>query len=137
NLHIHIGKQPVLRGISLELQRGKILGLLGPNGAGKSTTMRILAGVIEPDEGEVLLFGRPFTIDDKDLRKHIGYLADKNPLYADMYVREYLAFTAKLHQLPAPDESVQQVIAMTGLYPEQHKRIGQLSKGFQQRVGIA
>lgn len=137
NLHKRIGQQCVLKGISLELQRGQILGLLGPNGAGKSTTMRILAGIIEPDAGEVCLFGHPFTIDDKRLRKHVGYLADQNPLYGDMYVREYLKFVANLHQLPAPKESVHQAIAMTGLVSEQHKRIGQLSKGFQQRVGIA
>jgi len=109
---------------------------LGPNGSGKTTLMRILTGYLRPDSGSVLIDG--FRIEEQtiEVRKRIGYLPEHNPLYTDMYVREYLDFVRKLYS-GVPHDRVDEVIAMTGLTPESHKKIGQLSKGYRQRVGLA
>ena len=122
---MRIGRQQVLRDVSLQIGDGEVLGLLGPNGAGKSTLMKILVGLRQPTAGSV-------SVPPKAA---IGYLPEQNPLYDDMYVREYLSFMARLGSVPA--SRIGEVIAETGLTPEAHKRIGQLSKGYRQRVGLA
>lgn len=130
-------KQLVLDGVTLQVPPGRIMGLLGPNGAGKSTTLRILAGSLAPDRGEVTVFGTPLDPTNAQLRNRIGYLPEDNPLYPDMYIEEFLRFVGRLHNLPSPVQRVREVIELTGLGPEQHKQIGQLSKGYRQRVGLA
>lgn len=120
-----IGKQAILKDVSLSIADGEVVGLLGPNGAGKSTFMKILVGLWEPTSGSV-------SVPDK---AQIGYLPEQNPLYEDMYIREYLQFMARIGEVP--EERVPQVIEMTGLMPEITKKIGQLSKGYRQRVGLA
>lgn len=122
---MRIGRQQVLRDVSLQIGDGEVLGLLGPNGAGKSTLMKIFVGLRQPTAGSV-------SVPPKAA---IGYLPEQNPLYDDMYVREYLSFMARLGSVPA--SRIGEVIAETGLTPEAHKRIGQLSKGYRQRVGLA
>ena len=131
------GNQAVLKGLDFEASPGRVLGFLGPNGAGKSTCMRIMAGVLAPDSGSVLLGGE--RVDPLKLaqRRKVGYLAEQNPLYLDMYVREFLEFVARVHQLPDLKTRVGEVIQQTGLEPEQYKQIGLLSKGYKQRVGLA
>lgn len=127
HIHKHFGKQHVLKDISLDIQDGEIVGLLGPNGAGKSTLMKIMVGLWKADSGEI------------NVPKEHGYLPEQNPLYEEMYVREYLEFMSRIGGLTqAETESiVPTLIERTGLQPEQHKRISQLSKGYRQRVGIA
>ncbi len=133
HLNKHIGKQPVLSDINLTIHDGEVVGLLGPNGAGKSTLMKILVGVWEPDKStSPTLLKLPPTI---------GYLPEQNPLYDEMYVREYLLFFVRL-RLPslrgkAQMDCVEQLITRVGLTPEANKRIGELSKGYRQRVGLA
>jgi len=131
------GNQEVLRGITLQVPTGRVLGLLGPNGAGKSTTLRILAGSLAPDSGSVRVFGQPMDPTDVRFRDRIGFLQEHNPLYPEMYVVEFLTFVARLHRLSRRRERIHDVIERTGLGPERHKRISQLSKGYRQRVGIA
>lgn len=131
------GRQEVLSGVSFGASPGRILGFLGPNGAGKSTTMRILMGSIAADAGAVLFAGQALDPLNAAQRQHIGYLAENNPLYEDMYVVEYLKFTGQLYKTPKLKERISEVVAQTGLQTEQHKRIGQLSKGYKQRVGLA
>lgn len=120
-----IGKQAILKNVSLSIADGEVVGLLGPNGAGKSTLMKILVGLWDATEGDV-------SVPDK---AQIGYLPEQNPLYEDMYILEYLQFMARIGHVPA--SRVQEVVAMTGLQPEITKKIGQLSKGYRQRVGLA
>lgn len=129
------GSQKVVKGISFEAKKGEIVGFLGPNGAGKSTTMKILTGFIRPTEGTVLVNGIDVIINPIDAQKSIGYLPEHNPLYLDMYVREYLQFQASLHQVKK--DEIETVIQQVGLSVESHKKIGQLSKGYRQRVGLA
>ncbi|WP_271405834.1 gliding motility-associated ABC transporter ATP-binding subunit GldA [Tenacibaculum soleae] len=129
------GSQKVVKGISFEAKKGEIVGFLGPNGAGKSTTMKILTGFIRPTEGAVLVNGIDVIINPIDAQKSIGYLPEHNPLYLDMYVREYLQFQASLHQVKK--NKIETVIQQVGLSVESHKKIGQLSKGYRQRVGLA
>jgi ABC-2 type transport system ATP-binding protein len=131
------GSQKALDRVSFEVLPGAITGFLGPNGAGKTTTMRILAGILVPDEGSVEILGKEVRIDDPQQRSQVGYLAENNPLYPQMYVQEYLHFVAKLHGISNISQRVEQMIYETGLNPEAHKKIGQLSKGFRQRVGLA
>lgn len=131
------GQQAVLRGLDFEAMPGRVLGFLGPNGAGKSTCMRIMAGVLAADKGEVLLAGEPVNPLNLGQRAKIGYLAEQNPLYLDMYVREYLRFVGRLHRITHLPSRINEVIELTGLGPEQHKQIGWLSKGYRQRVGLA
>lgn len=131
------GKRPVLKGLDFEARPGRVLGFLGPNGAGKSTCMRIMAGVLAPDSGQVLLAGEPVDPLKLAQRRKVGYLAEQNPLYLDMYVREFLEFVGRVHQLPDLKTRIEEVIQDTGLEPEQDKQIGFLSKGYKQRVGLA
>lgn len=129
------GTQKAVNGISLEAKKGEIVGFLGPNGAGKSTTMKILTGFIQPSEGSVLVGGINVIENPIEAQKKIGYLPEHNPLYFDMYVREYLQFQASIHQVART--KVAAVIEQVGLGVEAHKKIGQLSKGYRQRVGLA
>lgn len=131
------GAQHALKGISFGATKGRILGFLGPNGAGKSTAMKIITGSLKADGGEVFINDKPVSASDSKVRQDIGYLPENNPLYLDHYVREALGFFASLHRVPNPKKRIDEVIALTGLEPEQHKKIGQLSKGYRQRVGLA
>lgn len=131
------GAQQALKGISFGATKGRILGFLGPNGAGKSTAMKIITGSLKADGGEVFINDKPVSASDSKIRQDIGYLPENNPLYLDHYVREALGFFASLHRIPHPTKRMDEVIVLTGLEPEQHKKIGQLSKGYRQRVGLA
>ena len=139
NISKRYGAQRVLCSINQEFDAGRIVGLLGPNGAGKSTLMKIVTGYIAADEGEVLIDGKRVAVDDVATKRLVGYLPEHNPLYLDMYVREYLEFVAEVYGLKgvARRETVEGVIERTGLTVEANKKIGQLSKGYRQRVGIA
>ncbi len=131
------GAQKALDQISFEVPKGEILGFLGPNGAGKSTMMKIITTFIPPTEGEVKVCGYDIITDSMEVRKKVGYLPEHNPLYLDMYVKEYLGFIAGLHQMKHKEKSVKEMVELTGLGQEQHKKIGALSKGYRQRVGLA
>ena len=131
------GDQKAVDHISFEVHAGEIVGFLGPNGAGKSTTMKMITGFLRPDEGQITVCGIPVEGEAIATKKKIGYLPELNPLYHEMYVREYLGMMAGLHKLKAPAERIEAVIQLTGLTPEAHKEIGQLSKGYKQRVGLA
>lgn len=133
----HYGTQRAVDKISFTAQKGEIVGFLGPNGAGKSTTMKMITGYLMPDGGEIEVCGIPVKKDPLATRRKIGYLPEANPLYYDMYVREYLEFMAGVHQVTDPEQKIGEVIRLTGLQPESHKKIGQLSKGYKQRVGLA
>jgi ABC-2 type transport system ATP-binding protein len=123
--------------LSFNIQPGEIVGFLGPNGAGKSTTLKMIAGCLIPDAGAIQLSGMDVQKDEVAYKKMIGYLPESNPLYEDLFVIEYLSFLASAHAIIAPTKRIQEVIAQTGLQSMQHKKIGHLSKGFKQRVGIA
>ena len=129
------GAQRALNGVSLTLDRGEVVGLLGPNGAGKSTLMRLITGYLPPTEGRVEVCG--FDVMDAPLetKRRVGYLPERNPIHEDMYVREYLQFVAGVHGVKDQAQRVASVIEEVGLTPEVHKQIGQLSKGYRQRVG--
>ena len=129
--------QYALDDVSFEVKKGEIVGFLGPNGAGKTTMMRIITCLIPPTKGDVSVCGLDIWNDSLELRKRIGYLSEANPLYYDMYVREFLEFIAGVHHLKDKKGSVASIIEQTGLGPEQHKKIGALSRGYKQRVGIA
>lgn len=130
--------QKALDNVSLEINKGEIVGLLGPNGAGKSTMMKIITCFIPPTKGSVKVCGYDIFDNPMDVRKKIGYLPEHNPLYLDMYVREFLDFIAGVHGLgKQKKERIEQMIEMTGLTKEVNKKIGTLSKGYRQRVGIA
>lgn len=131
------GKQKALDNISFLTRSNSIIGFLGPNGAGKSTTMKILTGIIPADTGQSLVNGVDPAKEPLKTKKMIGYLPENNPLYLDMYVRELLAYEAEIHNVPNKKERIQEVISLTGLEREQHKKAGQLSKGYRQRVGLA
>lgn len=133
------GKQKALNQISFEVKPGEILGFLGPNGAGKSTTMKILTGFLTQTSGTATVCGFDVATQSMDIRRKIGYLPELNPLYTDMYVKEYLLFSGRMNGLSAKvaEESVERMIERTGLTIERKKQIGQLSKGFKQRVGLA
>lgn len=131
------GEQVAVDRISFSIGSGQIVGFLGPNGAGKSTTMKMITGFLQPDEGSIQICGITVAGESLDTKRKIGYLPELNPLYPDMYVREYLMMMAGLHQLDQPAKRIAEVIALTGLAPECHKEIGQLSKGYKQRVGLA
>ena len=123
--------------LSFTIQPGEIVGFLGPNGAGKSTTLKMIAGCLSPDAGSIQLSGLDVQKDEVAYKKKIGYLPESNPLYEDLYVVEYLNFLASVHTIPSPSKRIEEVIVQTGLQSMQHKKIGFLSKGFKQRVGIA
>jgi len=131
------GEQKAVNGISFKVGKGEIVGFLGPNGAGKSTTMKIITGYLGQDSGEVSVCGIPVKERPLDTRKKIGYLPEANPLYPDMYVREYLDFIADVHAVPDKKQKIESVIGIVGLTPESKKKLGQLSKGYKQRVGLA
>lgn len=131
------GRQHAVDNLSFEVQKGEILGFLGPNGAGKTTTMKILTCFIPQTSGTAEVCGFDTSKDSMAVRRQIGYLPEHNPLYKDMYVREYLNFVARLHQVANPNKRVGDMIEQTGLTREQHKPIGALSKGYRQRVGLA
>lgn len=135
NLSKSYGAQKALDSITFSVKKGEIVGFLGPNGAGKSTLMKILTTYLAADEGVALVNDKNVISDTKEVQKIIGYLPEHNPLYLDLYVREYLAFNADVYKVPS--YRIQEVIELTGLTPESHKKIGQLSKGYRQRVGLA
>ncbi len=129
------GEQKALNKVSFTIEKGEIVGFLGPNGAGKSTMMKILTTFIPASEGVAIVNGFEVNKDDIAVKKSVGYLPEHNPLYLDMYVREYLLFNAGIYNIPKAE--VESVIEKTGLMPEANKKIGQLSKGYRQRVGLA
>ena len=135
NITKNFGSQKALNNVSFELKKGEIVGFLGPNGAGKSTMMKILTTYYTSDEGEAKVNSYDVKDDKKSVQQSIGYLPEHNPLYLDMYVKEYLAFNADVYK--TGKSRIAQVIEQTGLTPEAHKKIGQLSKGYRQRVGLA
>jgi ABC-2 type transport system ATP-binding protein len=130
------GPQKAVDSISFSARPG-VLGFLGPNGAGKSTTMKILTGFIPQTSGKASVCGFDVETQALEVKRNIGYLPESNPLYQDMYVKESLAFIAGIHKIPEPEKRINEIIELTGLTPEQHKKIGQLSKGYRQRVGLA
>jgi len=132
------GTQRALSNVSFSVPTSSVVGFLGPNGAGKSTMMKIITGYLKPTEGEVEVNGISINDDNTDFRRFIGYLPENNPLYTDMYVKEYLAFVAKVYKLgKLADKRVKELIDLTGIGYEQNKKIGQLSRGYRQRVGLA
>ncbi len=131
------GKQKALNNISFEIKTGEVVGFLGPNGAGKSTMMKIITSFIPPTNGEVFVEGFNIAGNSMEVRKLIGYLPENNPLYHDMYVKEYLEFVASIYKLKNKKQKVVDIIAQTGIEIEKHKKIGALSKGYRQRVGLA
>ena len=131
------GEQKALDSISFTVGKGEIVGFLGPNGAGKSTTMKILTGYLGQDGGQAIVCGLSVGEHPLATKKKIGYLPEANPLYPDMYVREYLDFIADIHHVADKKARIEAVITLVGLTPESKKRLGQLSKGYRQRVGLA
>lgn len=131
------GEQKAVNNISFSVKKGEIVGFLGPNGAGKSTTMKMITGYLEPDGGIVHVSGIDVRKDPLGVKKKIGYLPESNALYYDMFIREYLGFVANVHGVPAKKAAIDRVIELTGLTPEKKKKLGQLSKGYKQRVGLA
>src|SRR5690606_33489283 len=129
------GAQTALNNISFSVKKGEIVGFLGPNGAGKSTLMKILTTYISSDSGSASVGGNDISLDSLKVQYITGYLPEHNPLYLDMYVREYLSFSASVFAISK--SRIEEVIELTGLSPEVHKKIGQLSKGYRQRVGLA
>jgi len=131
------GEQKAVNDLSFQVSKGEIVGFLGPNGAGKSTTMKMITGYILPNAGSIRVSGISVQEHPLETKKKIGYLPEANPLYYEMYVREYLYFMADLHGVADKKKRAEEVITMTGLTPESRKKIGQLSKGYKQRVGLA
>ncbi len=128
-------EQKALNDVSFSITKGEVVGFLGPNGAGKSTLMKILTTYLPASKGNALVHGFSVAKAEKEVQKNVGYLPENNPLYLDMYVREYLSFNANIHGVSK--DKIDEVIAQTGLTPEAHKKIEQLSKGYRQRVGLA
>lgn len=137
NLLKTYGEQKAVDQISFEVGSGEIVGFLGPNGAGKSTTMKMITGYLKPDRGSAVVNGIDVARNPIAARRNIGYLPEANPLYVDMYVKEYLEFIAGIHHIKASKQRIEEVVALTGLTREQKKRIAALSKGYKQRVGLA
>ena len=137
NLTKFYGTQKALDNVSFSVGSGTVVGFLGPNGAGKSTLMKIVTGLLSPNSGTVLVEGLDVAENIDQVKKLIGYLPENNPLYLDMYVKEYLQYTANIYHLSNADKVVGEVIERTGLAPECKKKIGALSKGYKQRVGLA
>ena len=131
------GTQKAVDAISFNIAKGEIVGFLGPNGAGKSTTMKMITGYLAPDEGDITVSGIDVKKDPLESKKKIGYLPESNALYYDMYIKEYLNFVADIHSINDQRSTVNSIIETVGLAPEKNKKIGQLSKGYKQRVGIA
>lgn len=137
NLTKTYGTQKALDSISFKAGKGEIVGFLGPNGAGKSTTMKIITGYLHADGGNAEVCGIPVTGEETSTKKKIGYLPEANPLYYDMYVREYLGFIGEVHKVANSKKKVEDIIKTVGLLPEANKKIGQLSRGYKQRAGLA
>ena len=135
NTSKYYGKQKALNGVSFSIDSGEIVGFLGPNGAGKSTMMKIITAYMVANEGEVLVNGLDVQKNELAVKRSVGYLPEHNPMYPDMYIKEYLQFHANIHKVDK--QRISEVIDQVGLSPEQHKKIGQLSKGYRQRVGLA
>lgn len=133
----YYGNQAAVKDVSFTVNSGEIVGFLGPNGAGKSTTMKVITGFIPASSGEVKVCGMPVSVDSLETREKIGYLPEHNPLYLDMYVKEYLTFVGNIYKVKNVKERVEEMIKAVGLEVEQFKKIGQLSKGYRQRVGLA
>ena len=131
------GEQKAVDNISFTINKGEIVGFLGPNGAGKSTTMKMITGYLEPTAGDIEVNNIDVKKNPLDAKKKIGYLPESNALYYDMYVREYLGFIADVHKIENKKQRIEEVVALTGLTAESNKRVGQLSKGYKQRVGLA
>ncbi len=137
NLSKHFGSQVAVNDVSFQVGKGEILGFLGPNGAGKTTTMRMITGYLSSDTGEITINGTQVSEENHNIRASIGYLPENNPLYLDMYVREYLSYVARIYKIKHPKDRIKEVLGMTGLTSESHKLIRSLSKGYRQRVGLA
>lgn len=137
NLTKVYGEQTVVDGISFNIKKGEVVGFLGPNGAGKSTTMKMITGYIPVTNGKAFVCDEEVATNILSTQKRIGYLPESNPLYMDMYVKEYLNFLAGVHQIQDADKKINAIIEHTGLKVEEKKKIGALSKGYKQRVGIA
>lgn len=137
HLSKYYGEQAAVNDVSFSIGKGEIVGFLGPNGAGKSTTMKMITGYIPASEGEIYVCGIPVNVDAIETKKRIGYLPENNPLYLDMYVKEYLEFVGNIYHLKNVKERVKEMIQLVGLEVEQNKKIGMLSKGYRQRVGLA
>jgi len=137
NISKYYDEQLALDNVSFQVNSGEIVGFLGPNGAGKSTTMKIISCFIKPSEGDVFVDEVSIHSDEIAVKSKIGYLPENNPLYEDLYVRESIGFIAQMHKIKDIKSAVENVIEKVGLSKEAHKKIGQLSKGYQQRVGIA
>ena len=131
------GKQYALDDVSFEIKKGEVVGFLGPNGAGKSTMMKIITCFLPPTKGDVTVCGYDIWNDSLELRKKVGYLSEANPLYYDMYVEEFLEFIAGIHHIKNKKARIGEMVEATGLTPERHKKIGALSRGYKQRVGLA
>lgn len=137
NLFKYYGEQAAVKNVSFSIPKGQVVGFLGPNGAGKSTTMKIITGFIPASEGSVSVCGIPVDTNNLKTRQKIGYLPESNPLYTDMYVREYLEFVGRIYKIKNLKQRVNEMIDLVGLGVEQHKKIEALSKGYKQRVGLA
>jgi ABC-2 type transport system ATP-binding protein len=137
NISKEYGSQKALNDVSFSVSKGEIVGFLGPNGAGKSTLMKIITGFLPPTYGEVFINGEKITVGNIAIRREIGYLPENNPLYSDLYIREFLEITADFYHLKDKRTKVEQIIETTGIGKEKHKKIGALSKGYRQRVGLA
>jgi len=131
------GQQKALNQVKFQVGKAEIVGFLGPNGAGKSTMMKIITGSIPPQSGKISVCGFSVLENPFEVKKRVGYLPEKNPLYSDMYVREYLTFVAQIHKVKEVEKRVNEMIQLVGLGNEAHKKIHQLSKGYKQRVGLA
>jgi ABC-2 type transport system ATP-binding protein len=137
NLFKYYGEQAAVRDVSFKVKKGEIVAFIGPNGAGKSTTMKIMTGYIPATSGEVFISGMKVDVDNLKTRQIIGYLPEHNPLYTDMYVREYLEFVGRIYKIKNLKQRVSEMIQIVGLEVEQNKKISALSKGYRQRVGLA
>ena len=137
NVFKYFGEQAAVKDISFSVKKGEIVGFLGPNGAGKSTTMRMITGFLPVSSGEIYVSGLKVGIDNLKTEQKIGYLPENNPLYLDMYVKEYLEFVGRIYKVSNLKSRIKEMIEAVGLELEQHKKIGALSKGYRQRVGLA
>lgn len=137
NITKKYGEQKALNSVSFEIGTGEVVGFLGPNGAGKSTMMKIITGYITQTDGEVAVCGLNVVNNSINARKKIGYLPEHNPLYLDMFIKEFLSFVADIHKIANKKSRIEEIITLTGLTPEKNKKIGELSKGYRQRVGLA
>lgn len=131
------GKQKAVDAINFSLNKGEVAGFIGPNGSGKSTTMKAICGLIKPSSGRILIDGKEVGESEIIIKRKLGYLPENNPLYTEMYVIEYLRHIGKFYNIKGLKQRVHEIIELTGLTPEKNKKIGQLSKGYKQRVGLA